>query len=106
MGSKIFFKFFTTFSLYIFGEFVVNGEILNSGLGPLEIRPQFLLNQQFMAMYPENTKTLKKGESRLSLGMEIANTFVNTQGPTSQITKKETSRGIILSDFLEVKVTL
>ena len=54
-----------------------------------------------MAMYPENTKTLKKGESRLSLGMEIANTFVNTQGPTSQITKKETSRGIILSDFLD-----
>tara|TARA_B100000700_G_C15028694_1_gene849497 strand:+ start:349 stop:1494 length:1146 start_codon:yes stop_codon:yes gene_type:complete len=103
MRSKKHFKFFTTFSICIFEAFMVNGEILNSGLGPLEIRPQFLVNQQFLGMYPENTMTLKKGESRISLGMEIANTFVNTQGPTSQITKTEISRGILLSDFLDTE---
>ena len=103
MGSKIFFKFFTTFCIFFLGEFPANGEIINSGLGPLEIRPQFLVNHQFLGMYPENTMTLKKGESRISLGMEIANTFVNTQGPTSQITKTEISRGILLSDFLDTE---
>jgi len=73
----------------------------NFGLGPLEIRPQFLVNQPFLAMSPENTLTLKDGESRLSFGMEIANTFVNTQGPTEQITKKEVARGLTLTDFLD-----
>jgi hypothetical protein len=73
----------------------------NFGLGPLEIRPQFLVNHPFLAMYPENTLTLKDGESRLSFGMEIANTFVNTQGPTGQITKKEVARGLTLIDFLD-----
>ena len=32
---------------------------------------------------------------------EIANNFVNTQGPTEQITKKEIKRGLTLSDFLD-----
>ena len=73
----------------------------NFGLGPLEIRPQYLVNQPFLAMYPENTLTLKDGESRLSFGMEIANTFVNTQGPTGQITKTEVARGLTLTDFLD-----
>ncbi|MEC9297445.1 MAG: DUF3187 family protein [SAR324 cluster bacterium] len=73
----------------------------NFGLGPLEIRPQFLVNQPFLAMSPENTLTLKDGESRLSFGLEIANTFVNTQGPTGQITKTETARGLTLTDFLD-----
>tara|TARA_Y100001970_G_C14249173_1_gene870505 strand:+ start:2145 stop:3290 length:1146 start_codon:yes stop_codon:yes gene_type:complete len=100
MISKKIFKFFTTVSIFFSGELVVIGETHNSGLGPLEIRPQFLVNQPFLAMYPENTMTLKKGESRFSIGMEIANTFVNTQGPTNQITKKELKRGLILSDFL------
>ena len=52
-------------------------------------------------MSPENTLTLKDGESRLSFGLEIANTFVNTQGPTGQITKTETARGLTLTDFLD-----
>jgi len=64
---------------------------INSGLGPLEIRPQFIVSQPFLAMTPENSSTLIGGESRLSVGIEIANTFVNTQGPTEQITKKEVS---------------
>ena len=101
MKLKFFLKFFTTFSIFIYGEIIVTGEILNSGLGPLEIRPQFVVNQPFLAMYPENTTTLKYGESRLSLGIEIANNFVNTQGPTEQITKKELKRGLTLSDFLD-----
>jgi len=101
MKLKKFFKFFTTFLIFLSGGKIVIGEILNSGLGPLEIRPQFLVNQPFLAMYPENTTTLKNGESRLSLGIEIANTFVNSQGPTEQITKKEINRGLNLSDFLD-----
>ena len=74
---------------------------LNSGLGPLEIRPQFIVNQPFLAMTPENSSTLKGGESKLSFGIEVANTFVNTQGPTEQITRKEVSRGISIDDFLD-----
>ena len=78
-----------------------NAGTKNSGLGPLEIRPQFLVNQQFLAMSPGNTLTLKDGESKLSFNIEIANTFVNTQGPTEQITKKEVARGLTLADFLD-----
>ena len=103
MKLKKFFKFFTSFILLYSGGINVNGEILNSGLGPLEIRPQFLVNQPFLAMYPENTMTLKNRDSRLSIGIEIANTFVNTQGPTGQITKEEINRGLNLSDFLDKK---
>ena len=73
--------------IFFTGEKSVLASGENFGLGPLEIRPQYLVNQPFLAMYPENTLTLKDGESRLSFGMEIANTFVNTQGPTGQITK-------------------
>ena len=40
-----------------------NAVTKNSGLGPLEIRPQFLVNQQFLAISPGNTLTLKDGES-------------------------------------------
>ena len=101
MKSKKLLNFFATFSIFFSTELDVLGENLNFGLGPLEIRGQFLVNQPFLSMYPENTKTLKKGESRFSLGMEIANTFVNTQGPTGQISKKEISRGLNLSDFLD-----
>ena len=78
-----------------------NAGTKNSGLGPLEIRPQFLVNQQFLAMSPGNTLTLKDGESKLSFSIEIANTFVNTQGPTEQITKKEVARGLTVADFLD-----
>ena len=78
-----------------------NAGTKNSGLGPLEIRPQFLVNQQFLAMSPGNTLTLKDGESKLSFSIEIANTFVNTQGPTEQITKKEVARGLTIADFLD-----
>ena len=96
-------KIFTIFLIFLPREKIATGNVLNSGLGPLEIRPQFLVNQPFLAMYPENTKTLKNGESRLSLGIEISITFVNTQGPTEQITKKEINRGLNLSDFLDKK---
>ena len=89
------------FQIFVTGEKSVLAEGENFGLGPLEIRPQFLVNQPFLAMYPENTLTLKDGESRLSVGMEIANTFINTQGPTRQITKKEVARGLTLTDFLD-----
>ena len=78
-----------------------NAGTKNSGLGPLEIRPQFLVNQQFLAMSPGNTLTIKDGESKLSFSIEIANTFVNTQGPTEQITKKEVARGLTVADFLD-----
>jgi hypothetical protein len=74
---------------------------INSGLGPLEIRPQFIVSQPFLAMTPENSSTLKGGESKLSVGIEIANTFVNTQGPTEQITKKEVARGLTKEDFYD-----
>ncbi|MCH2286682.1 MAG: DUF3187 family protein [SAR324 cluster bacterium] len=52
-------------------------------------------------MSPGNTLTLKDGESKLSFSIEIANTFVNTQGPTEQITKKEVARGLTVADFLD-----
>ena len=87
--------------IFFTGEKSVLASGENFGLGPLEIRPQYLVNQPFLAMYPENTLTLKDGESRLSFGMEIANTFVNTQGPTGQITKTEVARGLTLTDFLD-----
>ncbi|MBC8259301.1 MAG: DUF3187 family protein [SAR324 cluster bacterium] len=74
---------------------------LNSGLGPLEIRPQFIVSQPFLAMTPENSSTLKAGDAKLSFGIEIANTFVNTQGPTEQITKKEIDRGLTKEDFYD-----
>ena len=90
--------FLQIFSL-CFSTVLARGE--NFGLGPLQIRPQFLVNQTFLAMTPESTLTLKNEESRFSIGMEIANTFVNTQGPTGQITKTEVSRGLTLDDFLD-----
>lgn len=90
--------FLQIFSLH-FSTVFARGE--NFGLGPLEVRPQFLVNQSFLAMTPENTLTLKNEESRFSIGMEIANTFVNTQGPTGQITKTEVKRGLTLDDFLD-----
>ena len=93
--------FFTVLQFFFSGEESVLAGGENFGLGPLEIRPQFLVNQPFLAMSPENTLTLKGGETRLSIGMEIANTFVNTQGPTEQITKTETARGLTLTDFLD-----
>ena len=97
-GFSIILAFFQFFFL---GEKLALAGRENFGLGPLEIRPQFLVNQPFLGMSPENTLTLKNGESRLSFGIEIANTFVNTQGPTEQITKKETARGLTLTDFLD-----
>ena len=93
--------FFAVLQIFFSGEESAFASGENFGLGPLEIRPQFLLNQPFLAMSPENTLTLKDGESRLSFGMEIANTFVNTQGPTEQITKTEVARGLTLTDFLD-----
>jgi hypothetical protein len=92
---------FAFFLILFYGEesAIAGGE--NFGLGPLEIRPQFLVNQPFLAMSPENTLTLKNGEASLSFGIEIANTFVNTQGPTEQITKTEVARGLTLADFLD-----
>ena len=101
MKLKKIFTCFSTSLIFFLCEKYIIGEVINSGLGPLEIRPQFLVIQPFLAMYPENTMTLKNGESRLSLGIEIANTFVNSQGPTEQITKKEIHRGLNLSDFLD-----
>ena len=93
--------FFAVLQICFSGEESAFASGENFGLGPLEIRPQFLVNQPFLAMSPENTLTLKDGESRLSFGMEIANTFVNTQGPTEQITKTEVARGLTLTDFLD-----
>jgi hypothetical protein len=93
--------FFAVLQIFFSGEESAFASGENFGLGPLEIRPQFLVNQPFLAMSPENTLTLKDGESRLSFGMEIANTFVNTQGPTEQITKTEVARGLTLTDFLD-----
>ncbi|MBL4826037.1 MAG: DUF3187 family protein [SAR324 cluster bacterium] len=92
---------FAFFLILFYGEesAIAGGE--NFGLGPLEIRPQFLVNQPFLAMSPENTLTLKNGEASLSFGIDIANTFVNTQGPTEQITKTEVARGLTLADFLD-----
>ena len=87
--------------LIFLGNFVVAQEG-NFGLGPLEIRPQFVVNQPYLVMSPENTRTITSGESRLSFGIEIANTFVNTQGPTGQITKIESSKGLTLENFLDI----
>ena len=78
--------FLSAFLVFFSWRVPINATTKNSGLGPLEIRPQFLVNQQFLAMSPGNTLTLKDGQSQLSYGIEIANTFVNTQGPTEQIT--------------------
>ena len=101
MKIKENFLFFITFLIFIAGKEATNAQTLNFGLGPLEIRPQFIVTQPYLAMYTENTLTLKDGNSRLSFGIEIANTFVNTQGPTKQITKKEINRGITKEDFLD-----
>ena len=101
MKIKVIFALLSTFSIFFAGAGFANAEGENFGLGPLEIRPQYLVNQPYLAMSPENTLTLKDGESRLSFGIEIANTFVNTQGPTGQITKEEVARGLTLADFLD-----
>ena len=101
MKIKVFSIILAFFQFFFLGEKLALAGRENFGLGPLEIRPQFLVNQPFLGMSPENTLTLKDGESRLSFGIEIANTFVNTQGPTEQITKKETARGLTLTDFLD-----
>jgi len=93
--------FLSAFLVFLSWGGSANAGPKNSGLGPLEIRPQFLVNQQFLAMSPGNTLTLKDSESKLSFGIEIANTFINTQGPTEQITKKETARGLTIADFLD-----
>ena len=73
----------------------------NSGLGPLELRNQYPVTQQFLSLHPENTATQKKGKSRLSYQIAVANTFVNTQGHSKQITKKEVQRGLLESDFYD-----
>ncbi|MBS1256681.1 MAG: hypothetical protein MAG581_02507 [Deltaproteobacteria bacterium] len=102
MKIKRFLIFFAALIIISDAEISVNAATLNFGLGPLEIRPQFLVNHQFLALYPENTLTLKNGESKLSYGIEMANTFVNTQGATGQITKKEVSRGLTIDDFKDL----
>ena len=68
MKIKRLLVFFTVLQFFFSGEesALAGGE--NFGLGPLEIRPQFLVNQPFLAMSPENTLTLKGGETRLSIG--------------------------------------
>jgi len=99
MKIKEYFKFFVTFLIFFVGEEAKIAKTVNFGLGPLEIGPQFIVSQPFLSLYPENTQTLKGGNSRLSFGIEVANTFVNTQGPTKQITKKEVDRGLTIDDF-------
>ena len=71
----------------------------NSGLGPLELRNQYPVTQQFLSLHPENTATQKKGKSRFSYHIAVANTFVNTQGHSKQITSKEFQNKISESDF-------
>ena len=73
----------------------------NSGLGPLELRNQYPVTQQFLSLFPENTDTQKKGSSRLTYQLAVANTFVNTQGGTKQITRAEFNRGLSASDFYD-----
>jgi len=101
MKIKGLLKLFSAFIISIAWNNSAQAGSINSGLGPLEIRPQFIVSQPFLAMTPENSSTLIGGESRLSVGIEIANTFVNTQGPTEQITKKEVARGLTKEDFYD-----
>ena len=73
----------------------------NSGLGPLEFRNQYPVTHQFLSLHPENTSTQKKGKSRLSYHIAVANTFVNTQGHSKQITKTELQNGLTENDFYD-----
>ena len=101
MKIKGLFKLLSAFIISIAWNNSAQGGSINSGLGPLEIRPQFIVSQPFLAMTPENSSTLKGGESKLSVGIEIANTFVNTQGPTEQITKNRSGARINKRRFLQ-----
>ena len=71
----------------------------NAGLGPLEVRNHYPVTHAYLWMYPESTATLPDGEALTSYSFSMANTFVNTQGSTQKITKKEYDRGIVASDF-------
>ena len=73
----------------------------NSGLGPLELRNQYPVTHQFLSLHPENTATQRKGKSRLSYHIAVANTFVNTQGHSKQITKTELQNGLTENDFYD-----
>ena len=73
----------------------------NSGLGPLELRNQYPVIHQFLSLHPENTSNQKKGKSRLSYHIAVANTFVNTQGHSKQITKTELQNGLTENDFYD-----
>ena len=77
----------------------------NSGLGPLELRNQYPLTHQFLSLHPENTSTQKKGKSRLSYHIAVANTFVNTQGPVSytHLRAHETLMNLVCRLLLEKK---
>ena len=76
-------------------------ETKNAGLGPLEMRTQFPVTQQFLSMSPENTATMPEGESQFTYNVAFANTFINTQAQTKQITRSEAENGITLNDFLD-----
>lgn len=71
----------------------------NAGLGPLEVRNHYPVTQAYLWMYPESTATLLRGEKLISYSFSMANTFINTQGSTQNITREEYNRGIVGSDF-------
>ena len=77
----------------------------NAGLGPLELRNQYPVTQQFLSLFPENTETLQEGGTKLTYSIAVANTFVNTQGPSKQITRAEVNQGLTETDFYDDTTT-
>ncbi|MGK5092600.1 DUF3187 family protein [Deltaproteobacteria bacterium TL4] len=83
------------------------GKTQNAGLGPLELRSQYPVTQRFLSMYPENTATVGEGQLYTSYRATLANTFINSEGFTSdlthqpQITATEVRRGLEVTDFYD-----
>mgnify|MGYP000415664558 CR=1 FL=1 len=50
MKIKVIFALLSTFSIFFAGAGFANAEGENFGLGPLEIRPQYLVNQPYLAI--------------------------------------------------------
>lgn len=99
MRLKDFFKILFACGSGLCWAVSAGAETKNAGLGPIEIRPQFPLTQAYLALSPETAATLPSGTVRYSYSLAVANTFVNTQGGSNQITQETVDRGLTTADF-------
>lgn len=103
MNLRTFFIILGILSGLVGAAFSALAQSKNAGLGPLELRSQYPLTQPFLSMPPESAAPLPSGVVQYSYSLAVANTFVNTQGSTGQITQSTVDRGLTTDDFQDLQ---